>query len=230
MEKSSPLNVVGDRLLLSPSVAVYSGFFSRAWSEDHFLELLRVLPESLQQQVTRFRRWQDCQCALLGKLLLRDALQQAGYDLQLLQRICYSDHGRPYIVGVADFNISHSHQGVVCALGQQTVLGVDIERRRSLQPRDFTLCMNSRQIDELESQSQPDVALLDLWVEKESVAKAHGVGMSYDFRRLEADRGIYRIEQVDYHIHHLRLHEDYHCCLATDVRGVDIDIKAPRLE
>lgn len=230
MEESPPLKTVGDRLLISPSVVVYSGFFSGAWPESHFSALLSLLPESMQRQVTRFRRWQDRQCTLLGKLLLRDALQQAGYDPQLLNLVRYSDHGRPYIAGVADFNISHSYQGVVCVLAQQAAIGVDIEQRRSLQPRDFALCMNRRQIDELELQTQPDVAFLDLWVEKESVAKAHGVGMSYDFRRLEGDDGIYRIEQVDYHIHHLRVHNDYHCCLATDVCDIEIEIKAPRVE
>ncbi|MCD6527065.1 MAG: 4'-phosphopantetheinyl transferase superfamily protein [Desulfuromonas sp.] len=214
----------------SVRVIVYSAFFSVEWSERHFADLLCRLPDSLHPQVLRFRRWQDRQCSLLGKLLLADALEEGGYDPELLNKIRYSNHGRPFIDGVDDFNIAHSHQGVVCAFGINTTVGVDIEQKRVVKPRNFSLCMSEHQIVDMEAQTDPDVALLTMWVEKESVVKAHGVGMSYDFRRLEADGPRYRIDHSDYYIHHLSVHKDYQCCVTTDAPAVEIDLKPPRLE
>lgn len=206
-------------------VTLYSAFFSERWPDSRFTTLLAQLPLALQQQVLRFRRWQDRQCTLLGKLLLLEALSAAGHGPERLAQLRYSAHGRPSLPGAADFNISHSHQAVVCAWSDCGCVGVDIERKRPANPRDFTLCMSSGQIDQLQRQPRPNLALLELWVEKESVAKAHGVGLNYDFRQLQSQQGRYRIDQSDYWVRPVVLHGDYVCCVSSERADIELEVK-----
>src|SRR5579871_2702224 len=93
---------------------------------EQFRLLLDLLPVPLQQKVGKFRRWQDAHASLLGKLLLRTALLNAGHPADL-NRLEYSETQKPRLPGAPHFNISHSGHRVVCLLSDKWEIGIDIE-------------------------------------------------------------------------------------------------------
>ncbi|OEU71713.1 MAG: hypothetical protein BA874_05600 [Desulfuromonadales bacterium C00003068] len=196
-------------------IDVYYGFVNQPWSQTVWLKQLQRLPQSLQDKVLRFRRWQDQHMALLAKLLLLQGLVARGEGGDCLERFEIDDCGRPYILGAADFNLSHSGGAVVCAISRYGKVGVDVELSRSLEPDHFTLCMTPQQIESFHQADDPSQALLQLWVAKESAAKAKGVGLGFDFRKMICSPERITMNQDHYALHALDIHSAYLCCVAT---------------
>jgi 4'-phosphopantetheinyl transferase len=106
-------------------------------------------------------------------------------------RFRYGQQGKPQLAGVGTgigFNVSHSDEWVLCAVGPARHVGVDVERRR----QDLTLA----EIDPVLTRDERDVlakmdgagraaAMLRLWTRKEAVAKAIGAGLSHALDRVE---------------------------------------------
>ena len=75
---------------------------------------LSVLPHEMGRKIRRYRRWQDQQSAVLGKLLLLYGLQKYGYGKEVLESVEKEKQDKPFIPEVVDFNISHSGRYVLC--------------------------------------------------------------------------------------------------------------------
>src|ERR1700712_2220256 len=87
------------------------------WQPARLLYYLNHLPEAIRNKVTRLQQWQDLQLSLCGYLLLQKALQTfTGYRLSLgdIQRDAWN---KPFFKDPFQFNISHSGEYVVCAIG-----------------------------------------------------------------------------------------------------------------
>ncbi len=112
---------------------------------------LRKMPESIRNKINRYVRWQDRQAGLFGKLLLLKGLTEyGGYPPGCLNSLSYNDFGRPFIDSDIDFNISHSGDYVVCAVGTRRRrvptderVGIDIEKIRPAVLSDFKKYMTS---------------------------------------------------------------------------------------
>lgn len=205
-------------------VNVYFAFVNQPWSQDDWLSQLQRLPQRLQDQVLRFRRWQDQHMALLGKLLLLEAMVAHGGEADCLERLEVDENGRPFIANAADFNLSHAGGAVVCALSKNARVGIDVELLRSLEPDHFTLCMTPQQIESFHSTTDPSRALLELWVAKESVAKAKGLGLGTDFRRMICSTESITMNQDQYYLYPLELHSAYLCCVASPYKCCEIHL------
>lgn len=210
-------------------VDVYYGFVNQPWSQAVWLKQLQHLPQSLQDKVLRFRRWQDQHMALLGKLLLLEAMMAQGQDEDCLERLEIDEMDRPFIAGAADFNISHSGGAVVCAVSHHARVGIDVELLRWLKPDNFTLCMTHQQIESFHSAADPSKALLEMWVAKESVAKAYGVGLGTDFRKMICSPQSITVNQNLYHLHPISLDSAYLCCVATPMAQCQIQLHPYRI-
>jgi len=136
-------------------IDVFYGFVNKPWSQAQWLRQLHRLPQSLQNKVLRFRRWQDRHMSLMGKLLLLEGLKSQGLGADCLEKLEIDENERPFIAGAVDFNISHSGGAVVCALTDQAKVGIDVELLRWVQPDHFTLCMTPQQIESFHQASYP---------------------------------------------------------------------------
>ena len=86
--------------------------------EVSFKEHLHSLPISEKEKILRYKKKEDQQMRLLGRLLLRKAGEFLLDGEDVLQNIKYDAYHRPYIGqhnGNIDFNISHSGSYVVLA-------------------------------------------------------------------------------------------------------------------
>ncbi|MFZ2208033.1 MAG: 4'-phosphopantetheinyl transferase superfamily protein [Porticoccaceae bacterium] len=122
---------------------------------------------------------------MLARLLLRKALSQR-YPLPEADWRFVRDHkGKPALVWPAlplAFNLSHSADLVVCALGWQCELGVDVEH---VAPRDRlpTLARRFFSADECAALGSLSgiarrAAFYDIWTAREAYFKALGCGLA----------------------------------------------------
>lgn len=205
-------------------IDVFYGFVNQPWSQEQWLTQLQRLPRVLQDKVLRFRRWQDQHMSLMGKLLLLEAMMVQGQGPDCLEQLEVDENNRPYIADAADFNISHSGGAVVCAVANQATVGIDVELLRWLQPDNFTLCMTHQQIEMFHLAGDPSKELLKMWVAKESVAKAYGVGLGTDFRKMICSAESIKVDQNLYHLHPLQFDSEYLCCVATSSSQCEIQL------
>jgi 4'-phosphopantetheinyl transferase len=101
-------------------------------------------------------------------------------------------NGKPYLPEIKGwhFNISHSGQWVVCAVGNHP-LGVDIERMGPSITDLAQSCFAPPECAYLRSLPEADreIAFLDLWVLRESYMKATGLGFRLPPDRFRVHRG-----------------------------------------
>ncbi|MBW1295677.1 4'-phosphopantetheinyl transferase family protein [Aquimarina litoralis] len=136
---------------------------------------LNILPRKFQNEVLRYRRWQDRYNCLIGKLLVYVGHYMfCGASLEF-DRFLKDSFGKPYIENCnIHFNISHSENTVVCAFSKKNI-GVDIEEINNL---DVTMFDNVFSSDEMEKINKDGVSrFYEFWTIKEAVSKAIGQGL-----------------------------------------------------
>lgn len=154
------------------------------WPNELYLSALKELSDSEQVRNLKYRRWQDRQANILGKLLLKQGLILLSLN-NSLKDIAYTEYKKPYFKNGPYFNVSHSGNYVVCVLANIEV-GVDIEQ---ISESDFNLFHNVFTSKEWEFINAAKGAIKNnfykLWTRKESIIKANGKGMYINLRDFE---------------------------------------------
>ena len=180
-----------------------------------FRSLLALLPAPMQEKVTRFRKWEDQHAALLGKLLLRLALQNAGYEPDL-SRLRYSPEQKPFLPEGPAFNLSHSGNRVVCLLGGREPLGIDIESLSPLPFDDFKPQFTPNEWTAIRHASSPLHAFYRFWTAKESILKADGRGLGIPLQSIDLSQStIVTLDNTTWAVHELPLFDGYACAWCT---------------
>lgn len=205
-------------------VDVWSAFFDGPWPEDYWQQQLTLLPHTLQEKLLRYRRWQDRQLGLLGKLLLRVGLENYGFASDCLSRLRWTAEGRPSLPEGPDFNLSHAGCGAVCAFSSHGRIGIDLEMYHLLDPQEFIPVLNQEEMATVRVAEDPSMRLLQLWTAKESTAKAHGLGLGTDFQAMTIDKNHICIEDKGYAVQYLQVASGYLCCLATEKETMNVRV------
>ncbi|MFA7060227.1 MAG: 4'-phosphopantetheinyl transferase superfamily protein [Pedobacter sp.] len=178
-----------------------------------------MMPDSVRAEILRFRRWEDRQASLFGKLLLLHALRCNGQDQgsAILERLEYTETGKPFIRGAGDFNISHSGGCVALALAADGEVGIDVEIIRSIQIADF-----SRYLPEIPALETSDPSLSQnmfyaCWTKKEAVLKGDGSGLMAPLEQvtLQGDTSLFHERQ--WHLREIDCGAAYCCHAATSI-------------
>ncbi len=178
---------------------------------------LAFFPKAYQQQLLRYRRWQDAQLSLLGKLLLKAGMLRLKAEVDF-ERIQYTEYNKPYVQNIPiTFNISHSEELVVCALSEnQKYVGVDIEKIRPIELADYKAQMTESEQQLIYTAAQPQEAFFKYWTEKEAVIKAHGHGLSIPLQSFEIKENCAHIDGEVFYVWEIPLKKDYCCHIASN--------------
>lgn len=187
-----------------------------ALSPRRWDSLMTLVPPEQGRRIERFMQWRDRHAALFGRLLLREGLMGLGFPGDCLKNLQATAFGRPFLPGVIDFNISHSHDWALCALAETGRVGIDVEHHRDIDLEDFHDQMTPSQIQTIASASDRRGAFFDLWTMKESVVKADGRGLSIPLAGIEAADGIAVADGRRWAVRRLEAAAGYSCHLATD--------------
>ena len=163
---------------------LYSTGFNAPLPEETFRLLLGQLPPALQQKPLRFRRWEDAHANILGKHLLRQALENAGYPAGL-EHLRYTPEDKPWLDGGPHFNISHSGNRVVCLLSTKGRVGIDIELLHPIGFEDFQTQFTPKEWLAIRSSASPTDMFFRFWTAKESLIKADGRGLGIPLLQLD---------------------------------------------
>lgn len=196
--------------------------FSRAEAECALENWLAELPLPKRLQIERIRVFQARFYSLLGLQLLKTAMHQAGYTDFSLSRVIFDNKRKPRCPGLPDFNISHSHELVACAVADQGNVGIDVERVRKTGANLGRILAPEEQ---KAVQANPD-RFFDFWTQKEAVIKADGTG------------GVWNMEEVSlitriaagfrhrrWYLTQLVLPAGYSGYVATDLDGQEYSVK-----
>jgi 4'-phosphopantetheinyl transferase len=197
--------------------------------------LLAPLPVDIMQKVEKYRRWQDAYGCLLGKLLLLAALREEGFPGNLSD-LKYTVYGRPYLENGPDFNISHSGNRVVCILGSQGGVGIDLEEIRELAIGDFKDQFTEGEWKMIVSAPVPLLAFYHFWTAKECIIKADGRGLNLPLGELEIpfagpemlsdvpERRIWLADRC-WNIYTVLFSKNYACHIAAEEQVGDIELR-----
>lgn len=163
-------------------VKVYLVNVSELPDPKEYPEILNGLQNSRIQKTMRYRQVKDRKQSLGAGLLLKKCLEE--YDINI-EEIRYGECGKPGVDGIC-FNLSHSHDMVVCVISDK-IVGCDIEKvgeeRNGIAERFFTI--NERDYLEQFDSDVKKQEFYRLWTMKESYIKMTGEGTSLALDRVE---------------------------------------------
>ena len=195
-----------------------------------FYLLCSQMPSAIQRKIDNFRKWEDKQASLLGRVLLREALCLNGLSNNLLSQIKYGKYGKPYLVDGPHFSITHSHPYIICAADQQKVVGIDVEAIRAIDIRDFSENFTSSEAKALASTANPIALFYSLWCKKEAIMKAEGSGLNIPLNELDvlSNETLYAGEK--YFLKQIHIDASSTCWMASTGPFEQINIQPIRVD
>ncbi|MFA6471879.1 MAG: 4'-phosphopantetheinyl transferase superfamily protein [Candidatus Latescibacterota bacterium] len=191
-------------------------------------------PENEAQRIGRFVRETDRRLRFAAACLLTELVGElpgAGAGVSIER----NHYGRPQLNGIehADISVSHSGEIVVCALSTQGSIGIDIEQERPVEIGDFVRVFpeslwswmhhgNPSDGDDREPENR---RFFHAWTRLESVAKAHGKGLSSPLGDFVFEDKHARLGTESWRLHTIPVYEGYVCSLAVNGKIVQQEIR-----
>ncbi|MEM7086873.1 MAG: 4'-phosphopantetheinyl transferase superfamily protein [Bacteroidota bacterium] len=201
-------------------IHILYAFLSRKDYEISLQNQLALFSNQFQKKIIQYRRWQDVQASVYGRLLLMRGVADH-YRIQFKgEQILYDKNGRPFIKGVPlDFNITHSGNLVLCAISGTQRVGIDVEEINDIQFEDFHEQMTPCEYEKISSSPNKPRAFYDYWTQKEAVLKANGEGLGIPLKSFEVIEGKARLYSDVWNLTPLEIHPNYSCHLASDKKS-----------
>ena len=197
-------------------IDVFYTHFDALLTTDTWDIYFQKLPQGIQTQIMRFKRWQDRHASLLGKILLLEGLKKYGYPPDCLKNLSYSPYNRPFLDDSIDFNISHSGEYVVCAINNEGRVGIDIERMRPLDFSEFRNYMTSEEWNMMHESPDQLEYFYELWTVKESVIKGEGKGLSIPLLDIHWEGETASVSNNLWYIRKILIDPGYSCHVAAN--------------
>lgn len=201
-------------------INVYAARNGIVLPDDVRNEYLAMMSLRVRRTVDRYRRWQDRQATLLGKVLLLKSLMNIfGADgVAKFQALEVAGNGKPFIPGEVEFNISHSDGMVVVAMARSGVVGIDIEKIRHVDVAEFS--GHLPELAHISGDYDDDLAsalFFDCWTRKEAVLKAAGSGLTTPLEQVKLAGDTATVHGTSWHVKNLFIEAGYCCHLASDI-------------
>lgn len=182
---------------------------------------LNKLPFHWKEKIISYRRWQDRQASLYGKLLLVEGLKNIGIYLNNHIEFQFSDNNRPSLPDLGiDFNISHTQGIVVCAISEEYKVGIDIEMIREVGLNYFTETMTLTQWKEINSEPDRYSTFFKYWAIKESVLKVDGRGITLPLDIMEVHDDSIQLDSGKWYVTSLDIKEGFMAYIATEIKDI----------
>ena len=134
---------------------------------------LKNLPKTLQEKANRYLDEADSLSYSTGRLLLKKALFENGLPASFLEEIRYSEEGKPSFID-HNFSISHSNGYVVLVFGTTFSVGIDIEKKKTIDLKLFNYLFTELEWKSILDTENSLERFYWFWVRKEALLKAAG--------------------------------------------------------
>ena len=193
-------------------------FYSYIVKENHdklVKEIAPLLPVNFQNKISGYRRWQDAQLSLLGRIILSQGLKKMNKNISI-NDLRYTTYNKPYFENdIIKFNISHSGNMVVCAISDTFDIGIDLEIiNNTVKIEDYKSQMTVAEWQQVMATDNNHKSFFDYWTQKEAVMKAHGKGHSIPIKSFEIINYQAEINKESFFLEEIKLEDNYICYLA----------------
>lgn len=189
-----------------------------------------------RSRADRFHFPDDRRRFIVARGTLRHLLGRQFSRLPQAIEFCYGEYGKPGVVPdkstVSDtkdscdfhFNLSHSGELALCALGGQNQVGIDIEKFKPIQRLDSMIerCLSEKELARVGNEPDPTRAFLKFWTCKEAYLKAIGLGLSQPMQTVEVEMAPPKFVRIPkdcadgWHLHYIDVPEPYVSALVTE--------------
>lgn len=181
-----------------------------------FNHYLQELPKYMQTRILKYKKWQDAQSSLLGKILLQKGLQHLRLDKYSLKNLKLDDYQKPYLDEYISFNISHTDNYVICALSVKGMIGIDIEKIKAIKLDDFRQCFSEREWRDIMQEDDSYKAFYKYWTKKEAFVKAVGKGLHISLEKIDVVDNKIIWDNKMWFLNEIKIDNEYVIHLASD--------------
>ena len=185
---------------------------------------LRTLPYFISKKIRRYRRWQDQQSALLGKMLLLKGLQEYGYTADVLDYLEKEKLDKPFIPQTIEFNISHSGKYILCAFNPNGKVGVDVELVQSIDLHDYQFIFDKETFRSIRQAIDMKGAFFEAWTIREAILKADGCGLTEMAKEIKIINNVAYLQGKEWYIQPLLLERGYLAHVASEYRKESVSL------
>lgn len=191
-------------------------------------EKLVKMPLDFQQRVSRYKKWENVQASIIGRVLLDNLIKT--FDLNLsIEKLVYNSNQKPHFENSnIFFNISHTEDIVVCVITDINEVGIDIEKFQNININNFKIFLTRNEWETLNNSQNPMDRLISLWTQKESVIKATGSGLSLDLGSFEiGNDNTTVLNDSLFSVQKIFINQKYECHLAIKgdfLQSVEIEL------
>ncbi|RBW54725.1 hypothetical protein DS884_17405 [Tenacibaculum sp. E3R01] len=191
-----------------------------------WLECLQLIPNKYHAEINKFRFWERRQSSLIGKLLLKKALNFFSVDKTLLD-IKYTTYKKPYLEDDFSFSISHSGEFVVCAFTpNKEPIGVDIEKiERKIDLNNFSSVLTKREKNSITQSREPITTFYNIWTIKEAVSKADGRGLNLPLNTIDTCQNYISLGTKKWYYKPISVEDNYKCNITTTCKDIEVKLK-----
>ena len=122
-------------------------------------------------------------------------------------------------------NVSHSGEYVLCAIGENLSLGVDIEKIRPINLGEFKKIMTKIQWENIINSKNPETTFFKYWTMKESAIKADSRGLNIPLHMVHSSLNKVIIENNTWFYTELNCDGDYCAGIATSTKNIDLEFR-----
>ncbi|WP_370899562.1 4'-phosphopantetheinyl transferase family protein [Chryseobacterium gossypii] len=196
-------------------MTILYAFISEEKHQELLSRYLNAFPGDFKEKILSYRRWQDAQLSLLGRVLLKHGLNTY-YNINESDVELLPDN-KPVLKGQKiHFNISHSKDLVVCIIADFPI-GIDVEfLDADTNYLDFQFQMTAGEFDKIQNSEDKTKSLFTYWTQKEAVIKAHGSGMMIPLDSFEVSEGECMIDGEKFFVKDIFISEKYRGCIASN--------------
>lgn len=184
----------------------------------------QLLPEHLKNRLNNITH-EDSRTNSLSGLIIANKLLT---DLQTgvsLHRLSYHNHGKPMLPNGYSISIAHTSNIVLCAFSATGIVGVDVEtvdNKNSLHCEDY---LTLAELTALRIADDPNIVFKQMWVRKEAVLKADGIGLLYPVNELDVTHNTTQLNNTTYYLHNINTATGYLAALATTQPRCAVTVK-----
>ncbi|GGE47188.1 4'-phosphopantetheinyl transferase [Pedobacter psychrotolerans] len=189
---------------------------------------MNYLPSFMLKEVLRYKYDNDRKSRLLARLMLQESLTETS-STQSLKDWRRNANNKPFMVNWHAFNISHSSDVVVFAYTTGEAVGIDIEQKADVSYQDILNNFHPEEKQYINSSSDPKNCFYNLWVKKEALLKAIGIGVVNGLNDFTCINNSLSHQQRTWYLKELQIHPEYSCYLCLLDLEQDIMIREFKL-
>ncbi|MET7035551.1 4'-phosphopantetheinyl transferase family protein [Elizabethkingia miricola] len=186
----------------------------------------RTLTEELKLSISQYQNQKDRKARVLSKFLTAKLFHQFYPDYQLdWKRLKKDENSKPYLEGY-HFNFSSAHSEDLCLVcaSVNNKCGVDVEVLNPLDVSVYKDFLHSEEQDYLlKSQNSVD-NFYNIWVKKEAVIKASGLGVSKELNEVNTLPDCIQVNGQDFFTNEVFISELYKVFIASENPSVKISV------